>query len=592
MAGFNFDSIKNGFSKLGDSFKSGANDAYEEEAYEENYEDGYQEAYEEEYDDAYSEEEYADGYSEDEYEDEYGDEYEEDAYDESSYDDASYDDAYAVEDGDPVGGYYDDAEGEDGYVEEGEYDENEYAQEDYYASDYSDEAAYDSEEDYNDPKNLGYNPAVFDNLNDEDAGYDEAGYDGENAYDDGYQYDEDGVYEDDGEYYDEEAYAESEDEPNAVGAVLSNVLSFILENDIVMYIALVVLPLLGIWLLWKKNKFDITVRSAISIVSLIWMIVLIILLFSRGGDDPISNDPPNFLQHTATLVPSATHTAPVTQPTDSVSPATTPNTSIHTTNPGTADPNVGNQPVTYVWATNTDLYYHNAENCGGMTNASKMTLDSATSRGKTACPVCIGGGIDISTPNGSALPTGTQYYATGGGKWYHVDSSCQGMTGASVVTEANAIAAGKTACPKCIGYYGTPGGKWYHSVSNCSKMQNAITNTEAEWIKSGKTACPTCINSGNKVGSSVSTDTSTHVYATTGGKFYHTKEDCSGMKDASRITIQSAVSAKKQMCPKCVTPDKVMVFGTAGGTYFHTKSTCSGMKLCQGRPPPDCCNRN
>lgn len=551
MAGFNFDSIKNGFSKIGESIKHPANDAsyedqYEENAYEENYEDAYQEGYEEEYDDnAYSEEAYDDGYSEGEYED------------------ASYDDPYYPEDSDSSDGYYDENE-EDGYVEEGEYDEE------YYDSEYSSDESYDSADDY-DADDLGYNPAVFDNLNDEDGGYDDQ------TYDDEYAYDDNGVYDNDGEYYEDDGYADNAEEPSSVGAVLNTFLSFILENDIAMYVALVILPPLGIWLLWKKNKFDITVRSAISVASLIWMIVLIILLFGRGGDDDVTSNPPvDFMNHTATIAPvvSTNPTTPVTEPTAPVAPSATPNTNLQvpdTTLPGS------NQAITYVWAVNTDLYYHNAENCGGMTNASKMTLDSATSRGKTACPVCVGGGV-INDPNGSALPTGTQYYATARGTWYHVSSTCQGMTGASVVTEANAVAAGKTACPVCIGYYGTPGGKYYHSLSNCSKMQNAITNTEAAWISSGKTACPVCITGDNKVGSSVGNDTSTMVYATQGGKYYHTEDDCSGMKNASRISIQSAIQNKKEMCPKCVTKEKVMVFGTSGGTYFHTKSTCSGMK--------------
>lgn len=557
MAGFNFDSIKNGFSKLGDSFKQPADNSYEEnyeeEAYEEDYEGGYQEAYEEEeYDDAYSEDGYADEYAEGEYEE---DAYDEASYDEESYDEASYDDAYAQE--------------EDGYEEAG-YDEGEFDGE-YYDSEYEDEPSYDSEEAYDDSSDLGYNPAVFANLNDEDDGYDEENYDDE------YQYDEDGVYEDDGEYYDEEGYAENEEEPSPVGAVLSNVLSFILTNDLVMYIALVVLPPLGIWLLWKKNKFDITVRSAISIASLIWMIILLILLFGgKGKEDPTSNEPVNFMQHTIQPTATVQATTPAVQPTDSTVPTATPNSNVANPNGGVTDPVENQQPITYVWATNSDQYYHNAQNCGGMTNASRLTLDSATSRGKTACPLCVGGGTSTS-PNGSALPTGTQYYATTRGTWYHVNPSCQGMTGASVVTEANAIADGKTACPECIGYYGTPGGKYYHSVSNCSGMLNAVTNTEAEWIKTGKTACTKCINSGNKVGSTV-TDTSTQVYATQGGKYFHTIENCSGMKDASRISIQSAVSAKKTACPRCVSPSKVMVFATANGTYYHTKNNCSGMK--------------
>ncbi len=555
MAGFNFDSIKNGLNKFTDSFRQPADNGARDDQYAENeYEDQYEGDYQNNYEENYEEE---DLYSEDGYEDDYAsDSYSEDGYDESSYDEVNYDEPYDEEDDYASSNYYA-QDTEDGY-QEGEYEEE-------YDPAYTSGEAYDE---YDDDEDLGYNPAVFENLDSENESYDD-------QYDDGEYDDENGVYGYEGEYYEEEAYQDEEEQPSAVGAVANTALDFILTNDIAMYVALVILPPLGIWLLWRKNKFDITVRSAISVASLIWMIIMLILLFSRGGDDDVTSNPPaDFMNHTATPAVTATvkPTAPLTQPTQ---PATTPNTGIQ--NPGVANPqNTASAPTSYVFVDNNGLHYHNLENCGGMTGASKITLDTATSRGKTACPVCVGGGI-TTNPNGSALPTGTQYYATPGGTWYHVNSSCQGMTGASVVTEANAIAAGKTACPECIGYYGTPGGKYYHSISNCSKMQNAITNTEAEWIKTGKTACTVCITSDKKVGSTVSKD-STQVYATENGTYYHTIKDCSGMKDASLISIQSAVSAKKAKCPRCVSPSRVTVFGTSGGKYYHTKSNCSGMK--------------
>ncbi len=564
MAGFNFDSIKSGLNKFTDSFRqpadnSARNDQYDETAYDDQYEGDYQENYEE----GYAEE---DLYSEQGNENEYAaDSYEDDGYDETNYGEVNYDEPY--EEDDYASADYDQEDREDGY-QEGEYDEA-------YDAEYASGEAYD---DYDDEEDLGYNPAVFENLNDEQESYDDRYEDTE--YDDDLyedvQYDDNGtVYEYDSEYYEEDAYQDEDEQPSAVGAVVNSFLNFILTNDIAMYVSLVILPPLGIWLLWRKNKFDITVRSAISVASLIWLVVLIILLFSRGGDDDMTSNPPvDFLNHTTTPAVTATvqPTVPLTQPTQ---PAATPNTGLQ--NPGVTNPqNTVSAPTSYVYVDNNGLHYHNLENCGGMTGASKITLDTATSRGKTACPVCVGGGV-TTNPNGSALPTGTQYYATERGTWYHTNSSCQGMTGASVVTEANAIATGKTACPECIGYYGTPGGKYYHSISNCSSMKNAITNTEAEWIKTGKTACPECVTSDKKVGSTVNKDT-TQVYATENGTYYHTIKDCSGMKDASLISIQSAVSSKKAKCPRCVSPSRVTVFGTSGGKYYHTKSTCSGMK--------------
>ena len=103
-------------------------------------------------------------------------------------------------------------------------------------------------------------------YNNDDAQYDED-YAPDQKYD-GYdqEYDEPEYDDDGGEYYAPEE--EDDDQPS----------ESILDAPWLMWAALILLPPLGIWLLWRSNRFEITVRSAISAASLIWFIVLLIWL--------------------------------------------------------------------------------------------------------------------------------------------------------------------------------------------------------------------------------------------------------------------------------------------------------------------------
>ncbi len=129
------------------------------------------------------------------------------------------------------------------------------------------------------------------------------------------------------------------------------------------------------------------------------------------------------------------------------------------------------------------------------------------------------------------------------------------------------------------GYYGTENGRWYHINSDCQGMQNAVIKTKAEWEKLGKTACPTCMSSDTYTADSAPTET--WVFATANGKYFHIRSDCSGMEGAAQVTISRAVSSGKTACPTCVNTSSVYVFATNSGTLYHTISDCSGMKNAQ-----------
>ncbi len=551
-------------------------------------------------------------------------------YDDGDYEDDGYDDRY--DDGDYADDGYDDGRYDDGY-DDGRYDDREY------------------DDDYDDRY--------------DDDGYDDDGYDDE--YDEGYDRGYDGDYDD--RYMDEDA--DGYDDRDGYYGEQSGLMRYVDEHDWVTYLLLFLFPPLGIYLLWRRNRFDRPIRWAITAASAIWFVVALILLlhglFGGSGDRQTQANitiPP--LSPTATVsAVDGTGTDDIAGTEDltddggedsvdslldlEVTPSPTPLTgAVGGTSDTASDGN-------YVYSPATGLYYHSSENCTNIPNGVsvwRVTLDIAqNSRHQSACPVCIGGG------------SGTTYYATKGGKYYHLDATCSGMSKAITYTKEAAEKEGKSACPVCITkqqtemgkpnsskgvfikssttdksgihVYATKGGSYYHVKSNCSGMSGAIKGSLKNAILAGKSACPTCCaaagtlvyctekgnsyhvnkncqgmkgakqvtlaealvlgkskcdvcikgdiisaapSSGTSTASAGSSGGETYVYATKDGKYYHTDSTCSGMKDAKRVTLKSMLAAKRAACPKCAASAGTRVYATKGGKYYHSYATCSDMK--------------
>ena len=584
--------------------------------------------------DAGEQADYADdpGYDEADYADDPG-------YDEGDYaDDPGYDEGdYADDPGYKKGGSrFDDGDYDDRYDDD-QYDDDRYADEDGYDDRYDDEDGYDddryADEDYDDDRY------------DEEDGYDDGRYDDEgydDRYDDGY----------DDRYLDEDAdgYGAEGDGYGEQSALMR----YVDENDWVTYLLLFLFPPLGIYLLWRRNRFDKPVRWAITAASAIWFVVALILLlhglFGGSGDRQTQATitiPP--LTATATIAPAETDTAGTSTGSlldnldAQASPSPTPLAGGVT---GTTDTASGD----YVYSPATGLYYHSYENCPNIPDGVsvwRVTLDIAqNSRHQSACPECIGGG------------TGTTYYGTKGGKYYHLDSTCSGMQNATTYTKEAAEKEGKAACPVCVTksqsklssagtssgvfiksstvdksgiyVYATKSGEHYHIKKTCSGMTDAVRGPLKAAILYGKTPCPTCCSAAGKMvwctekGNSYhldkscqgmkgakqvtlaealvlgktqcgkciksslmpsvpteatsATDDEMYVYATEGGKYYHINSTCSGMKNASRVTLRSMLLANRKPCPVCASLANTKVYATKGGTYYHSYATCSDMK--------------
>ena len=412
-------------------------------------------------------------------------------------------------------------------------------------------------------------------------------------------------------------------------------MQYVDENDWVTYLLLFLFPPLGIYLLWRRNKFEKPIRYAISAASAIWFVVALILIFSAifGGAQDASTDA------TITLAPTTTLSVvnlngdgdgmDITvdnvgsggtgdgegnaEPTEE--PAATP---IPDSNGASTGTEPSPTPLTdaasaalsasaYVYSPATGLYYHSRNDCTNIdegVSVSRVPREVAeNNRKQSACPICIGAAVGGDT---------STFYATETGEYYHTDQNCSGMTGATPITKEAAELRGKKACPKCvtgeqasiksgevkfisasttdkskISVYTTKNGKYYHMTANCSGMSGATRGSLKDALLAGKGACPTCCKA---AGAS--------VYCTKDGKYYHLDKTCSGMKDAAEVTLAEALVLGKSRCHTCVKSgqlptasqlqqaaesgdDGTYVYGTEKGKYYHTDPNCSGMKDAQ-----------
>lgn len=510
-----------------------------------------------------------------------------DAAPEYDYDEEYQEDAYGPD------GYADDDYASDGYS--GRFSRSSGAA-DYAQDDYDDRGYADDDRDYDDRDYA-------------DDGYADDGYADEDYADDGY-YDDDGAYDD--RYLDEDADAYGDEDY----ADENPVLRYIDEHDWVTYLLLFVLPPLGIFLLWRRHRFEQPIRIAISAVSAIWFIILIVLLvsaiFSGSGDQKsipqltmvtatptvaveVTPTPEATADAFAAASPDARALPNATQDLLAADPTATPIAGVNGTVVGNSSvPSTITSADTVIMSA-TGIYYHNTESCVNIeagASLSTVTKEVAVNQGKAPCPLCF--------------PNQKIYYATTNGTYYHVIQDCSGMTGATTITKEAAEEAGKKPCPACIEgkvesvsntglryatssttdksgitVWATAGGKYFHSNSTCSGMTGATSGSLLQALLAGKTACPNCCASAGAT-----------VFATKNGTYYHSKSDCSGMVGAYTLTVGEALVLGKKSCPTCMSASAgattttnssgddgsgVYVYGTPNGRYYHTNATCSGM---------------
>lgn len=197
------------------------------------------------------------------------------------------------------------------------------------------------------------------------------------------------------------------------------------------------------------------------------------------------------------------------------------------------------------------------------------------SSGKDPCPNCVG------------------LWATPGGKHFHTNPNCDGMTGARLYTRAEATELNKTnphtLCPICAGgvvkstitsltdrVYMTETGEWFHTQSNCQGMKNAksFTAEEARYLYN-RDPCPYCVEidfSNVTVETNPSTvlhDNSSVVLATKGEQYYHIRKDCpqfGSSRNSVMVTAKFCLEQNMAPCPMCISGATVPS-PSAGATY-------------------------
>ncbi len=389
------------------------------------------------------------------------------------------------------------------------------------------------------------------------------------------EYDQPEYENQDGEYQEDDDYAEN---PG------------ILDAPWLMWAALILLPPLGIWLLWRSKRFNFTWNTIISVLSLFWLIIALIWIFSsmnRSNEDlnlPPLVTPTPTIEVTESPTPSPTPdptAIPVLTATPTPEPTPIPGGDVGTDPQTSTEPTASAEP-TWVWSKEGGTWYHADSTCGGMKDATRVTLAVAQNRRQTACPDCMPT-VQDTKPTATPIPEG-YFYSTPTGTWYHTNPNCQDMTAAQVVSLADALARNQTACPTCIGsVYMTDGGTWYHSISNCQNMTGAYLTTIEKAIEAGKTACDKCMT-GASTGTTGTTQTGSTgtgdiFYYNPNGTYYHKTENCGGMKGAVKGTAAAAENNGKLPCPTCLggTSANAKFYATTNGTWYHTKANCQGM---------------
>ena len=176
--------------------------------------------------------------------------------------------------------------------------------------------------------------------------------------------------------------------------------------------------------------------------------------------------------------------------------------------------------------------------------------------------------------------SGIKVYATLGSKYFHAQSNCSGLSGASRVTLETALNYGKKPCPVCLAsanrkVYAVTGGKYYHT-SKAHAGSGATAGTLAEARAYGLKACPLCTtlsdgsnnyDNGGSADAPVSTeeyaaeaDTGVYIDIGSANNYYHKAAKCSdaGFSGGTKVTLSYALDWEYKACPYCKPPTAVL----------------------------------
>lgn len=97
--------------------------------------------------------------------------------------------------------------------------------------------------------------------------------------------------------------------------------------------------------------------------------------------------------------------------------------------------------------------------------------------------------------------------------------------------------------------YFTEQGRYYHSRIDCSGMRNARPGTEEEAWSLNKRPCPVCMGG---EATTMEEEEEDWVFCTERGTYYHSNVHCSGMRGAREVKLSEATVGGKKPCPVCM----------------------------------------
>ena len=170
------------------------------------------------------------------------------------------------------------------------------------------------------------------------------------------------------------------------------------RSDWLTWLLLVVLPPLGIWILWRRERLEPKPRLIVSGVAAAWFIVLLIWIFSaifgHGADQTMgvgTITPPESIVVGATATPAPTGVLTGDLPSGTLDITTTPAPAAQATprpggSSGSSDSNnsfdetadtsgAEDADTTYIWSSTSDSYYHKTDTCTNITGTPVEDFD-------------------------------------------------------------------------------------------------------------------------------------------------------------------------------------------------------------------------
>lgn len=189
-----------------------------------------------------------------------------------------------------------------------------------------------------------------------------------------------------------------------------------------------------------------------------------------------------------------------------------------------------------VWHTSNGKWYHKASKCGSMSNASQHTLESAVSKGKTACPYCNPISEDWGDLSEEVV------FVSSKSVW-HIDDGCSANTADYTVMKMTAARAdgALTACRTC-------GADHYINGNPHSEAASSQGAASPETSQDGN------VEDGLNLSSVTNGDVL--VYFSGNTSHYHRRDRCASSTTTvfQPHTLMEALLEGKIACPLCAPP--------------------------------------